>query len=442
MIWIYMLVSLGVLIAGFINARRLSPTQTVAFSVCIILLLIYSVLTPLYFYLTGRKTIVGDQGLFLFTGKDITPYYEKGMLFHMIANVFFVFGFLWKRYPDSATTYEIKETDTPELRRKVVGLYLFFFAIVFVDLLISGINPLAIITGVSEESIFLNENSTRSFYFRNCADCIVTTIIVFAFLKGKPWKLALLLIPAFVLFAVMGFRYRMIITLLGIVIGSIASSSSDFNARKWLVIGCSLLYFVFFITYNRWNFIAGRFSDLSYNPAEFDYEMFFDQTHQSLNDYNLIRYYEANPELGPDYGLTMFGYVFIKAIPKFFFKNGEKPYPPPALAIVNDSLEFPPEWPKTGETTMHYGGFYGAFGWFGAVFMPFLLGFVIHLFSSRNPSTQPVGLLNQIVLSLALFMFISRGYFPQFLDNFVYLSIPIWLTKKSIKQLSVVTSKA
>lgn len=377
----------------------------------------------------------------MFTGKDITNYYEKGMLFHMIANVFFVVGFLWKRYPEATNSYEIKEGNHTDLRRKIVVLYLFFFGIVLIDLLISGINPIAVLTGVSEEGIFLNENSTRSFYFRNCADCIVTTIIVFAFLKGKLWKLALLIIPAFILFAVMGFRYRMIITLLGIIIGTIVSSSSNFNVRKWLAIGCSLLYFVFFITYNRWNFIAGRFGDLSYNPSEFDYEMFFDQTHQSLNDYNLIRYYEENPELGPDYGLTMFGYVFIKAIPKFFFKNGEKPYPPPALAIVNDSLEFPPAWPKTGETTMHYGGFYGAFGWFGAVLMPFLLGFVIHLFSSKNPSTSPVGLLNQIVLSLALFMFISRGYFPQFLDNFVYLSIPVWLTGKSIKKVSMVSLK-
>ncbi|GAB3318868.1 hypothetical protein GCM10027299_10930 [Larkinella ripae] len=436
MIWMYIAGSSVVLLTAFQKTRRLGSGQTMPFAVCLILLLIYCVLTPTYFYLVGRKTIVGDQGLFLFTGKDITQYYEKGMLFHLIANVFFVAGFMWKWYPERLENLVVRQEAYRDLRRKTVGLYGVFFAIVLLDLLVSGINPIALLTGVSDEGIFLNEGSTRSFYFRNCADCLVTTIIIFSFLKGKPGKLALLIIPAFMLFALMGFRYRMIVTVMGVSIGSIMSSTTSFNVRKWAVIGCSVLYFIFFITYNRWNFIAGRFNDLAYNPAEFDYEMFFDQTHQSLNDYNLIRYYEENSELGPDYGLTMFGYVFIKAIPKFFFKNGEKPYPPPALAIVNDSLEFPPEWPKTGETTMHYGGFYGAFGWFGAVILPFLLGFVIHLFSSRNPSTTPVGLLNQIVLSLSLFMFISRGYFPQFLDNFVYLSLPVWLLAKSLKKAS------
>lgn len=436
MIWVYALTSLAVLVVGFINARHLGSSQMIPFRISVALLIIYCVLTPAYFYATGRKTIVGDQGLFMFTGKDITGYYEKGMLFHLIANVFFVFGFAWKRYSNPIEKFEIEPRNYAVLRRKAIWLYGFFFSIVLMDLVFSGINPLALLTGVSDEEIFGNENSTRSFYFRNCADCVVSTLIIYAFLQGKAWKLALLIIPAFVLFAIMGFRYRMIITILGIIIVSIANSSSAFNIRKWLFIGTSVMYFIFFITYNRWNFIAGQFSELTYDPSEFNYELFFDQTHQSLNDYNLIRYYEENRELKHDYGLTMFGYIFIKAIPKFFFKNGEKPYPPPALAIVNDSLEFPPSWPKTGETTMHYGGFYGAFGWFGAMIMPFLLGFAIHYFSSKNPSINPVGFLNQIVISLALFMFISRGYLPQFLDNFVYLSLPVWLLSKSIKKAS------
>ena len=437
MIWLYIVTNLLALLAAFKITRRNYNSHMIPFALCIILLIIYCIFTPTYFYLTGRKTIIGDQGLFMFTGKDITKYYEKGMLFHLIANVCFISGFMWKRYLNSEGNHKINPADLFNLRRKTLVLYILFLTIVLTDLIISGVNPLALLMGTSEEELFGSESITKSFYFRNCADCLVTTIILYAYLKGKPWKLALLIVPAFILFAIMGFRYRMIITIMGLIIVYITDSSTNFKIKKWSIISISIFYFIFFITYNRWSFISGQFGDLSYNPASFDYEMFFEQTHQSLNDYNLIRYYEENSELKHDLGLTMFGYIFIKALPRAFFKNGEKPYPPPALVIVNDSLEFPPKWPKTGETTMHYGGFYGAFGWFGAIIMPFLMGFLIHYFSSKNPSTTPTGFLKQIVLSLALFMLISRGYLPQFIDNFVYLSIPIWLLGKSLKKASI-----
>jgi oligosaccharide repeat unit polymerase len=344
---------------------------------------------------------------------------------------------MWRNYPIIGDNYKINPDNLAQLRQKTLLLYIVFLLIVLTDIVISGINPLALLMGTSENELFGNESITKSFYFRNCADCLVTTIILYSYLKGKFWKLGLLIIPAFILFAIMGFRYRMIITMMGLIIVHIAGSSTTFKFRRWTLVGISIMYFIFFITYNRWSFISGQFGDLTYNPASFDYEMFFEQTHQSLNDYNLIRYYEENTEIKHDLGLTMFGYIFIKALPRGFFKNGEKPYPPPALIIVNDSLELPTKWPKTGETTMHYGGFYGAFGWFGVVIMPFLMGFLVHYFSSKNSSEVPAGFLKQIVLSLALFMLISRGYIPQFIDNFVYLSIPIWLMSKSLKKASI-----
>ncbi|NJL74787.1 MAG: hypothetical protein HC892_06865 [Saprospiraceae bacterium] len=73
----------------------------------------------------------------------------------------------------------------------------------------------------------------------------------------------------------------------------------------------------------------------------------------------------------------MFGYIFVRAIPKEFFPNSKKPYPIPALKIAIDSLQ-PDKFAKDyGEALLNLGHFYISFGWFGLYFMSFLLGFVL-----------------------------------------------------------------
>ncbi|RRB00880.1 hypothetical protein [Larkinella rosea] len=437
MIWLYITINLITLISAFQYVRRIGPRQVIPFVICLALLAVYCLFTPTYFYMVGRETSMGDDGLYQFTGKRITDYYEKGMFFYMVANMLFVFGFVWKRYPFGNSSFCIDQKNISYLQKYVLLLYAFFFSIVVADIAISGINPLNILLGSSDENLFGHQSITNSYYFRNCADCIITTIILFAYLKGNKYKVGLLTLLAFVLFAIMGFRYRIILTILGLILVYSLDKNTVISNNRVIYVGLILTYFIFFITYNRWNFIHGRFSELSYNPVEFEYGMFFEQTRAGLADFNLIRYYEENPEIQHDYGLTMFGYVIIKALPKFLFPNGEKPYPPPALTILDNSLELPRQWARTGEATLHYGSFYGAFGWFGFVLMPFLMGFWLRFVVSRNPVTTPLGFLKQVVFSLAIFQFVTRGYFPQFVDHFVYISLPVWLLSGLIKRSTI-----
>ncbi len=88
----------------------------------------------------------------------------------------------------------------------------------FIDIAISGINPLDILLGSADESLFGQESITNSYYFRNCADCIITTIVLFAYLKGNKYKVTAMTLLAFILFAIMGFRYRIILTILGLIL--------------------------------------------------------------------------------------------------------------------------------------------------------------------------------------------------------------------------------
>ncbi|MGA0560261.1 O-antigen polymerase [Larkinella sp. VNQ87] len=439
MIWFYVLINAAVLLGAVQYMVKTGPRQIVPFALCIALLFIYCLITPVYFYAIDRQTPIGDEGLFAFVGKDIRGYYEKGMFFYMLANILFVFGFIWKKLAFDAELYKIREEGLLSLQKKVISLYGLFYLIVLTDIAVSGINPLTILVGSADESLFGHQSATNSYYFRNCADCIITTIVLFAYLKGKRHLLILITLMAFLLFVIMGFRYRIILTIIGLIMVYGMDIGSKLSAKKVLLVSMTIFYFLFFITYNRWNFIYGRFNELAYNPADFKYELFFDQTRGSLTDFNLMRYYEQNPGLDHDYGLTMFGYIFVKALPKFVFPKGEKPYPPPALQTLDYSQELPRYWARTGEATLHYGAFYGAFGWVGFVVMPFLMGLWLRFVVKRNPSSTPLGFLKQVVFSLALFQFVTRGYFPQFVDHFVYISLPVWVISRSLKKATILS---
>ena len=437
MIWLYALVNALLLLWGFRYARRVGYRTVIPFVVSLALLLIYCLITPIGFYLLGRETATGDAGYFRFVGKRITDYYEPGMLAYMIANGCFVVGFRHRHEVESVAVGLLPApTSLPRLRRLVIGLYVVFMGVVLTDIILSGIDVLDMLLGNSNDRLMTSQSVTNTYYFRAFADSIITTIILYAYLNGSWLKLFLLIVPAFVLFALLGFRYRMILTVLGLVL-IYFQYGTKINGWRWAGVGVALLYFVLTITHNRWFFITGAYDRISLNPSTYSYTLLLDQTRGSLADFNLLRYYDENPGLSHDYGTSMFGYVIIRAIPKQLFPTGEKPYPSPFIDVLDKSLELPSGWLRIGEATLHYGAFYAAFGWLGFFIMPFVMGRWISYVCGRNPSTMPVGFLKQILFSLALFQLITRGYFPQFVDHFVYLSIPLWLIDGRIRKATI-----
>ncbi|GAB3553625.1 O-antigen polymerase [Spirosoma fluminis] len=440
MIWVYALLNALTLGWGFRYARQVGLRQVIPFVVCLALLLIYCLITPMAFYVSDRETVTGDSGAFQFVGKSIRAYYEPGMLAYLLANFCFVTGFTCKKLPLVEKEPGLDAASLASIRRVTVGLYALFMMIVLGDIAVSGINVLDVLLGQSTDSLMTSKSVTNTYYFRAFADSIITTLVVYAYLNAKPLRLLALLVPAFILFALLGFRYRIILTLLGLVLVFGMNQRVPGTVWRWGGLGLALLYVVLTITYNRWFFITGAYDRITVNPTEYDYSLFLDQTRGSLADFNLLRYYAENPETPHDYGLSMFGYVFIRIIPKQFFPSGEKPYPSPYLDVLDRSLELPRTWVRIGEANLHYGAFYAGFGWLGFLILPFLLGLWINYVVYRNPADTSIGFLTQIIFSLGLFQLITRGYFPQFIDHLVYLFIPLWLIGGRLRQTGRVSS--
>lgn len=438
MIWIYAFVNALTLLWGFRYARRVGLRQVIPFVFCLALLLVYCLVTPLAFYLAGRETVTGDLGAFQFVGKSIVRYYEEGMFAYMLANLCFVAGYVCKQLPSVEEKSQLDTDSLPALRRLVVGMYTLFMVVVVGDITVSGINVFDILVGQSTDSLMASPSVTNTYYLRAFADSIITTLVLYAYLEGKPLRVLGLLIPAFILFSLLGFRYRIILTLLGLAVVYLTNTTNRLTVGRWAALGLAFFYIVFTITYNRWFVVTGAYDRITVNPLEYDYGMFLEQTRGSLADFNMLRYYDDNPDTPHDYGVSMFGYIVIRVIPKQLFPSGEKPYPSPYLDVLDRSLELPRTWVRIGEANLHYGAFYAGFGWLGFLALPFLMGLWLNYFVYQNPADTPIGLLKQIAFSLALFQLITRGYFPQFVDHLVYLFIPLWLIGGRLRNATLI----
>jgi hypothetical protein len=199
--------------------------------------------------------------------------------------------------------------------------------------------------------------------------------------------------------------------------------------------GLIILYFFAFITVNRYSLILAKFSDIQYNPVKYKIvNLLAEQTRGALDDINIVKYYEVNDHPEYDYGIT-FLYFVVRAIPRAIIGDyKDQLYPPPAFPIIDKAFNLPPEWAATGEAPLHYAYFLIAGNiWFlfaGAFIVGLILGMIQRNIDYTNPKDQ----LLSIIICLGLFMWITRGYFPQFVDNIVFLLIPYWIYYAGIKK--------
>jgi oligosaccharide repeat unit polymerase len=424
-----------VFIFGFYSLQKQGGIKkNFPYFLSLLILLLYTFLTPLYFYTTGRSRIFGIEDVYSKVGKDILDFYQSGMLYYGLANLLFILGYnSFKFLPNK--NLNLLPISTVYIKKVSLIIFFLLFGTILLDLLLAGINPLKILlSSGSDETLFGAE--TTSNYLRNFADSLIT-LLLFLFLFKLDNKLFIpILIVGLLLFSLMGFRYRIILTLLGIAfIQYWQHGISKKMLTTYIIAFVCFVYFIFFITYNRFELVGGKFSDLVFDPTQFKYETFFEQTRGVLADFTIIRHYEQNPSAEYDYGQS-FAFTIIRILPRNIFGDFKDEAYSNIISFrqMNIAYELPVAWGTLGEACLHYGYFYMAFGLPGLFIMSFLMGYLISRFRKiANPNTV-LGNMANIIFSLALFQYITRGYFPQFIDHLVYLMIPILLIKYFIRK--------
>ncbi|NOT36007.1 MAG: hypothetical protein HOP11_01355 [Saprospiraceae bacterium] len=409
---------------GFFMAYGKGLWKNLIFTFSWLLYSIYYFLTPWYFYSIGRSSIWGDDVGYQGVGENISDYYDEGLLYYGIANLLFLLGFFF-------ITKE-KKFDKPIVIHKdnknlALVLFIICTGLVIVNFLLSGIDLLDIVRGSSDENLFGASGATN--YLKNFADSMITCIIICYVAKVDKRTLLVLVLVSFFLFALMGFRYRIIMTILALLL--LAIYNYKFSIRQIIrpaIIGIAVLYFFVFITVNRYPLIIGAFDEFEYNPAQFEVvELMTEQTRGMLDDINIIKYYETRETPRYDYGVT-FGYFLIRALPRAIVGDWKDQfYPPPAFPIVDEAYNLPPVWAVTGEAPLHYAYFMIA-GNIGFLFIgAFVVGLVLGLVSRGRDIRITRDRVFLVILTMALFMWFTRGFFPQFVDNLIFLLIPYFI---------------
>jgi len=167
-----------------------------------------------------------------------------------------------------------------------------------------------------------------------------------------------------------------------------------------------------------------QWDKMNYDYTEFPYNAFIEQAKGSRIDFAL---YQAvsDGRIDHDLGLTTFIYPFIKVTPSFVFEGGKKPYPPPQIRDIHVALSSSMD---IGEAVTSIGSAYYSFGVGGVMVFGLVFGLVVGRLQNRAGKT-PFSALFSIAVSLALFMWMTRGYMPGFVDHLAYLLIPIFILK-------------
>ena len=296
------------------------------------------------------------------------------------------------------------------------------------------------IGGIDVKNIFLGDTTLglgakgETYFLQNFADSLISIIILGYIYANKRSTLIVATIFSFFLFSLLGFRYRILLTLFGL-----SFSYLYFHKLKTKAIivstatALTFFYFIMLITENRGALIRKDYSSLEFNPGKFDYSNYFEQTRGSLADMTIYKVYDnPNKQVSHDYGASMFAYIFVRMIPRTLYPDKDIFYPPPQNRI--QYLAFDAWWGKvSGEAILSCASFYIAFGWFGVVFFHFIWGYFLKKIGRKIDFSDKIQVMIYIVIALVTFQWITRAYLPQAVDHAVYLLIPVLIMRYLVK---------
>ncbi|QXM10366.1 hypothetical protein KP002_04415 [Geomonas subterranea] len=392
------------------------------------------------YYLFLCPVVYFNAGQFYAVNAYVARYFGIGLLQILLHLCFFLIGY-WivnkgRRLPPDGDL-DFPPPDCREMMRyRVVGLFAFLYLVIFFNTLSEGFNLIDIIVGKVEENTMGLKGG--SYFLQNFADSLITLVIAAYYYRiGGRYVTAMTLV-AFPLFLVLGFRYRLILTIFGLFMAYIHRKGiSKARVLSYLTVVVVFLYFVMFLTLNRTAFFTHQYDKINYNPADFPYTALVDQARGSMVDFALYQAV-ADGVVERDNGRTMFLYIVIKAVPANFFPGGEKPYPPPLLLGIDRAISAGRE---VGEAATALGGLFFGFGYLGIYIGGLCHGLAVGFAQRRARMGGLYGGLAGIAVSLVLFQWLTRGYFPQAVDHLVYLSFPVvalkFMTRKIEKRLNL-----
>lgn len=267
-------------------------------------------------------------------------------------------------------------------------------------------------------------------YLSFLGDSLILAFIILIYHKqfNKKWHW-ILLAAALLCYMILGFRYRILLLIIGVIYHFAVTSKFSFKVVfKWIFLTWLVTYSINFITLNR-----TALSTLNFNEVTFEskvqyglspYQLVMHQTDNYKTEMMVVKYIKAN-DIEPDYGESMFTHILIRIIPASFFEGNKKPEIP-QMAVIKNSFNSV-EGMYAGAAVSNVTQFYIAFGYFGVVFFMSLLGVFLGRVAKRTNLDEPRDRVVVVLIAMVLFQEMTRGYLPQNVTLLAFLLITLKL---------------
>ena len=391
------------------------------------------------FYLFLTPTVFYFKENYIAFEMDVKQYFGIGFLQILLHLIFYNIGYFifikWKRNDFDFTDIEIRVKNGLSIQNIIFIMFILFYVAIFINTLTVGINLIDVFLGNHGDPTMGLRGG--SYYIQNLADSLISIIVLSFFFKIKRGYFYCMIIFILPLFLILGFRYRIILSFFGIFLVYIYDNKIKLKSFiKYIIIVMMAFYSLLLLTHNRYQIYMQQFDKLSYDISEFDTDIIFNQSRGSMIDFAVYQHI-SNNKASIDFGETNFGYIIIKMLPSFVFSNNTKPYPPPSFIIIDDAINGTRD---NGEAVTALGSMFISFYYPGIYLFAFLLGIVIAKLQNRFGKNY-LSMVGSIIANLAIFQWITRGYFPQEIDHLSYMLLPIGLIlifakQKGLEQLN------
>lgn len=350
---------------------------------------------------------------------QVDEYIVRAFLLDSLFLICFAFGYFFFLRKN-----KYMQSDTKEISPYVViFLYWTFFSLIFLNNFFADIDLLGKWLGNSNQMTYGIKG--LSYWLQNLLDSlIVVTLLAYAININRT-HLFMMLIGCVFFIVPFGFRYRLIFLLLGFLI--LFLCKNQFQWKKIIPMGFLLMAITMgalFLGVNRTVIVGQESKDLTFQLI--NVKKLVIQTRGSYVDLAIYQGIDSGV-IKHDHGKSFTYDLFVRVMPASFFPKGIKPYPPQLMRDVDQLINMnyfdDCKGCRTGEAQTIMGGLYYSFGSLGIYIVAILLGFLLRLFA--DDQTNKIKFMFGLALLFALFTFVTRGYFPQFVDNLFYLTLPL-----------------
>lgn len=355
---------------------------------------------------------------------QVESYIQKGLTLNILFMVLFVLGYEWLGKKNILKNTRQENIQVSLIQRFILVLYPIIFFLVYMNNVFADIDLVGKWLGYANQMTYGIKGV--SYYLQNLTDSLVMLTLMAYACNVKKRYLILMLIGVTFFIVPFGFRYRFIYLILGFF--ALYVYKNQFSVKNFLsslILMFFLGFIILFLGANR-TVIVGQETTKQFTLQILDVNKLVMQTRGSYVDLAIYQGIDRG-EIAHDHGKSFFYYTLIRAIPASYFEGGKKPYPPILMKDVDKVLNIQAPIDclncRTGEAQTIMGAIYYSFGSSGIAVIAFLIGCLLRFHASQQENY--FSMLWGLGSFLALFMFITRGYFPQVIDHWVYLVLPI-----------------